>query len=159
MAGGYTRLQGGRWSDSRALSCVERFDTFNQYWTTVSSLHQARSGLGVAVLEGMIYVVGGETAEAVLCLCSSPKINEPQRSSVWIELLLFFRQGRKTQWFLTAQRGTTQWPSSGPLWPLSTFLAVELASAPATELCMHLVNATVTQAPCWPKYIQHKLVV
>lgn len=60
MSGGYTRLQGGRWSDSRALSCVERFDTFNQYWTTVSSLHQARSGLGVAVLEGMIYVVGGK---------------------------------------------------------------------------------------------------
>lgn len=60
MTGGYTRLQGGRWSDSRALSCVERFDTFNQYWTTVSSLHQARNGLGVAVLEGMIYVVGGE---------------------------------------------------------------------------------------------------
>ncbi|XP_072297257.1 actin-binding protein IPP-like [Eucyclogobius newberryi] len=58
--GGYTRLQGGRWSDSRALSCVERFDTFNQYWTTVSSIHQARSGLGVAILEGMIYVVGGE---------------------------------------------------------------------------------------------------
>ncbi|KAL0200091.1 hypothetical protein M9458_003278, partial [Cirrhinus mrigala] len=56
--GGYTRLQGGRWSDSRALSCVERFDSFSQYWTTVSSLHQARSGLGVAVLEGMIYVVG-----------------------------------------------------------------------------------------------------
>lgn len=26
----------------------------------MSSLHQARSGLGVAVLEGMIYVVGGE---------------------------------------------------------------------------------------------------
>ncbi|XP_062338385.1 actin-binding protein IPP [Osmerus eperlanus] len=58
--GGYTRLQGGRWSDSRALSCVERFDSFSLYWTTVSSLHQARSGLGVAVLEGMIYVVGGE---------------------------------------------------------------------------------------------------
>lgn len=72
-AGGYTRLQGGRWSDSRALSCVERFDTFNQYWTTVSSLHQARSGLGVAVLEGMIYVVGGESAEAVLCLCFNPQ--------------------------------------------------------------------------------------
>lgn len=78
--GGYTRLQGGRWSDSRALSCVERFDTFNQYWTTVSSLHQARSGLGVAVLEGMIYVVGGNSSSVVclnlqticcngLCLC------------------------------------------------------------------------------------------
>uniref|UniRef100_A0A8D0PX26 Intracisternal A particle-promoted polypeptide n=1 Tax=Sus scrofa TaxID=9823 RepID=A0A8D0PX26_PIG len=57
--GGYTRLQGGRWSDSRALSCVERFDTFTQYWTTVSSLHQARCGLGVAVLGGMVYAVGG----------------------------------------------------------------------------------------------------
>lgn len=58
--GGYTRLQGGRWSDSRALSCVERFDTFSQYWTTVSSLHQARSGLGVTSLEGLIYAIGGE---------------------------------------------------------------------------------------------------
>ncbi|XP_010004994.1 PREDICTED: actin-binding protein IPP [Chaetura pelagica] len=58
--GGYTRLQGGRWSDSRALSCVERFDTFSHYWTTVSSLHQARSGLGVAVVGGMIYAIGGE---------------------------------------------------------------------------------------------------
>lgn len=75
VLGGYTRLQGGRWSDSRALSCVERFDTFNQYWTTVSSLHQARSGLGVAVLEGMIYVVGGERVE---CLFSTPKMNEAE---------------------------------------------------------------------------------
>ncbi|XP_075472224.1 actin-binding protein IPP isoform X1 [Ascaphus truei] len=58
--GGFTRLQGGRWSDSRALSCVERFDTFSQYWSTVSSLHQARSAMSVAVLEGMIYVIGGE---------------------------------------------------------------------------------------------------
>ncbi|KAE8609887.1 hypothetical protein XENTR_v10011940 [Xenopus tropicalis] len=58
--GGYTRLLGGRWSDSRALSCVERFDTFSQYWSTVSSLHQARSGMSVAVLEGRIYVIGGE---------------------------------------------------------------------------------------------------
>ncbi|KAM4642663.1 actin-binding protein IPP [Discoglossus pictus] len=58
--GGYTRLQGGRWSDSRALSCVERFDTFSQYWSTVSSLHQARSGMSVAVLEGKVYVIGGE---------------------------------------------------------------------------------------------------
>uniref|UniRef100_A0AAY5F4D7 BTB domain-containing protein n=1 Tax=Electrophorus electricus TaxID=8005 RepID=A0AAY5F4D7_ELEEL len=56
--GGYTRLQGGRWSDSRALSCVERFDSFSQYWTTVSSLHQARSGLGVTILEAL-YALGG----------------------------------------------------------------------------------------------------
>lgn len=71
LSGGYTRLQGGRWSDSRALSCVERFDSFSQYWTTVSSLHQARSGLGVAVLEGMIYVVGGTCVFSVVL----PRIN------------------------------------------------------------------------------------
>ena len=63
-SGGYTRLQGGRWSDSRALSCVERFDTFSQYWTTVSSLHQARCGLGVAVLGGMVYAIGGNNENA-----------------------------------------------------------------------------------------------
>lgn len=73
--GGYTRLQGGRWSDSRALSCVERFDSFSQYWTTVSSLHQARSGLGVAVLEGMIYVVGGLS----ISVSSGPRKQTPQR--------------------------------------------------------------------------------
>lgn len=56
-------MQGGRWSDSRALSCVERFDTFSQYWTTVSSLHQARNGLGVAVVGGMIYAIGGKGKE------------------------------------------------------------------------------------------------
>ncbi|NXH12402.1 IPP protein, partial [Bucco capensis] len=63
--GGYTRLQGGRWSDSRALSCVERFDTFSHYWTTVSSLHQARSGLGVAVVGGMVYAIGGEDSSMI----------------------------------------------------------------------------------------------
>ncbi|NXI49932.1 IPP protein, partial [Chloroceryle aenea] len=67
--GGYTRLQGGRWSDSRALSCVERFDTFSHYWTTVSSLHQARSGLGVAVMGGMVYAIGGEDS-AMLFDCT-----------------------------------------------------------------------------------------
>lgn len=43
----------------------------------MSSLHQARSGLGVAVLEGMIYVVGGERMENV-CLCLNAIINGPK---------------------------------------------------------------------------------
>ncbi|KAG8507592.1 Actin-binding protein IPP [Galemys pyrenaicus] len=74
--GGYTRLQGGRWSDSRALSCVERFDTFSQYWTTVSSLHQARCGLGVAVLGGMVYAIGGNSDNVLFpLLVSSYKNN------------------------------------------------------------------------------------
>lgn len=70
-SGGYTRLHGGRWSDSRALSCVERFDTFSQYWTTVSSLHQARCGLGVAVLRGMVYAIGGNNENNLFALLVS----------------------------------------------------------------------------------------
>ncbi|XP_018427501.1 PREDICTED: actin-binding protein IPP [Nanorana parkeri] len=87
--GGYTRLQGGRWSDSRALSCVERFDTFSQYWSTVSSLHQARSGMCAAVLEGRIYVVGGEKDSMIFdCVecydpitkqwTAAPSMNQPR---------------------------------------------------------------------------------
>lgn len=70
-------MQGGRWSDSRALSCVERFDTFSQYWTTVSSLHQARCGLGVAVLGGMVYAIGGNNDNVLFSLLvSSCKLTE-----------------------------------------------------------------------------------
>ncbi|XP_007664546.1 actin-binding protein IPP isoform X2 [Ornithorhynchus anatinus] len=74
--GGYTRLQGGRWSDSRALSCVERFDTFREkdsmifdctecydpvtkQWTTVASMNHPRCGLGVCVCYSAIYALGG----------------------------------------------------------------------------------------------------
>lgn len=71
---------------------MERFDTFNQYWTTVSSLHQARSGLGVAVMEGMIYVVGGEKA----ALCLKSKVNFRKRAFIlFLFLYVFLPTGEK----------------------------------------------------------------
>ncbi|KAM5148903.1 actin-binding protein IPP [Mantella aurantiaca] len=87
--GGYTRLQGGRWSDSRALSCMERFDTFSQYWSTVSSLHRARSGTSAVTLEGRIYVLGGEKDSMIFdCVecydpitkqwTAAPSMNQPR---------------------------------------------------------------------------------
>ncbi len=95
LSGGYTRLQGGRWSDSRALSCVERFDSFGQYWTTVSSLHQARSGLGVTVLEGMIYVVGGKCAVfvCVFSLVLHVSILGPMLHLGWPPYKIWFFKG------------------------------------------------------------------
>ncbi|XP_078741371.1 actin-binding protein IPP [Lampetra fluviatilis] len=65
VIGGYTRQQGGRWGDSRALSCVERMDTISLYWTLEPSLHQARSGHCVVTLDGFIYAIGGESESMI----------------------------------------------------------------------------------------------
>ena len=42
-----------------SVNHVERFDTVNKAWETLSPLPTARWGAGVAVLKGMIYVAGG----------------------------------------------------------------------------------------------------
>jgi len=61
VIGGYARESGGRWSDSTALCQVEYFNTFQQSWIKSVPLRHARSGHGVAVVNGLIYVVGGES--------------------------------------------------------------------------------------------------
>ncbi|XP_002734502.1 actin-binding protein IPP-like [Saccoglossus kowalevskii] len=61
VIGGYCYPPGGRWSDSQSLSAVEQFDSFNQVWCIKSSLIYPRSGHGVAVVEGSIYAIGGES--------------------------------------------------------------------------------------------------
>ena len=38
---------------------VERFDPFSNEWSNVASLSVPRNRLGVGVLDGMIYAVGG----------------------------------------------------------------------------------------------------
>ncbi|XP_074642431.1 actin-binding protein IPP-like isoform X2 [Tubulanus polymorphus] len=60
IIGGYSRPVGGRWSDLRTLSKNECFDSFQQEWIDQAPLRCARSGLGVAVLNGLIYAIGGE---------------------------------------------------------------------------------------------------
>jgi actin-binding protein IPP len=61
VIGGYSRDEGGRWSDSQSLGVVECFNTFSQQWKSITSLHHPRSGHGVAVLNGLVYVIGGES--------------------------------------------------------------------------------------------------
>ena len=61
VIGGYSRDKGGRWSDSRSLSTVECFNSFQQQWTKLTCLRHPRSGHGIAVLDGCIYVIGGES--------------------------------------------------------------------------------------------------
>ena len=60
MVGGFTRPKGGRWSDAKTLSNVERFDTFYHSWHCVPSCQFARSSLGAGVINGQVCVVGGE---------------------------------------------------------------------------------------------------
>lgn len=61
VIGGYTRHKGGRWSDSQSLGTVECYKTFHHKWKTVPSLHHARSGHGVCMLNGCVYAIGGES--------------------------------------------------------------------------------------------------
>ena len=69
VTGGYSRDPGGRWGDSNTLSTVECFDTFTQQWRSLASLRHPRSGHGVAVLHGNVYVVGGESDALILDTC------------------------------------------------------------------------------------------
>lgn len=60
VIGGYTREDGGRWSDSQCLNTVESFNTFTKQWKPAPRLNFARSGHASAVLDGSVYVIGGE---------------------------------------------------------------------------------------------------
>ena len=60
VVGGFTRPKGGRWSDAKTLSSVERFDTFYHTWHDLPSCQFPRSSLGSGVINGQVCVVGGE---------------------------------------------------------------------------------------------------
>ena len=65
VIGGYKRDSGGRWSDICYLNTVQVFNCFKESWQVVAPLRQARHGHGVAVLGGLIYVVGGESESII----------------------------------------------------------------------------------------------
>ncbi|KAJ8305518.1 hypothetical protein KUTeg_016063 [Tegillarca granosa] len=60
VVGGFERSKDGRWSDSRSLTSVEIFDTYNQHWKSLNGILYPRSSHGVAFLNGQVYVLGGE---------------------------------------------------------------------------------------------------
>lgn len=60
VIGGYSREEGGRWSDSQCLNTVETFNSFTQKWKLVTRTVAARSGHASTVLDNKVYVIGGE---------------------------------------------------------------------------------------------------
>ena len=65
ISGGYSRQPGERWSDSVSLADIHCFSFFDQVWSAQSPLHQTRSGHGSCVLNGQIYVIGGESESLI----------------------------------------------------------------------------------------------
>ena len=78
VIGGYSREVGGRWSDSMSLVTAECFNTFHQQWKSIPPLHHPRSGHGVCVLNGNIYVIGGESDSLIFdnAECYDPSTNK-----------------------------------------------------------------------------------
>ena len=56
--GGYVYAIGGC-DHGKRYETVERYDPVNNEWLDVSSMSTPRSGCGVGVLDGFLYVVGG----------------------------------------------------------------------------------------------------
>lgn len=49
----------GGFDGQRQLSSVERLDTDNRIWETVTSMKISRSALSVNVIDGKLYAMGG----------------------------------------------------------------------------------------------------
>lgn len=48
----------GGFDGTRQLASVERYDTENEIWDTVSSIRISRSALSLTVLDGKLYAMG-----------------------------------------------------------------------------------------------------
>lgn len=51
---------GHRWNDIRSIASAERLDVFRGQWKSLPSMQKSRSCHGIAVLNGLIYIAGGE---------------------------------------------------------------------------------------------------
>ena len=60
VSGGYCQ-QGQRWGESVSLAGVLCYSSFEETWSSEAELHQSRSSHGACVLDGRIYVIGGES--------------------------------------------------------------------------------------------------
>jgi len=56
----------GGWCSGDAISSVERFCTDTLEWTCVQQMKKRRCGVGVAVLDGLLYAVGGHDGTSYL---------------------------------------------------------------------------------------------
>lgn len=56
----------GGWCSGDAISSVERFDPQNSEWRMVAPMSKRRCGVGVAVLNDLLYAVGGHDGQSYL---------------------------------------------------------------------------------------------
>lgn len=56
----------GGWCSGDAIASTERFDSISRKWHLVSPMHRRRCGVGVGVLNDLIYAVGGHDGQSYL---------------------------------------------------------------------------------------------
>ena len=56
----------GGWCSGDAISSVERYEPQNNEWRMVSAMSKRRCGVGVAVLNNLLYAVGGHDGQSYL---------------------------------------------------------------------------------------------
>lgn len=69
----------GGWCSGDAISSVERYDPQTNEWRMVASMSKRRCGVGVSVLDDLLYAVGGHDGSSYL--------NSVER---WTVFILFF---------------------------------------------------------------------
>ena len=65
----YTHLiffEVGGWCSGDAISSVERYDPQTNEWRMVAPMSKRRCGVGVAVLNDLLYAVGGHDGQSYL---------------------------------------------------------------------------------------------
>lgn len=60
------RLLVGGWCSGDAISSVERYDPQTNEWRMVASMSKRRCGVGVSVLDDLLYAVGGHDGSSYL---------------------------------------------------------------------------------------------
>lgn len=77
VIGGQRRDMGGRWNDAETLSSVEMFDLTRMFRVLVPSMKYGRSCHACALLNGLVYVIGGESDSLIFdsVECYDPSTN------------------------------------------------------------------------------------
>lgn len=73
----------GGWCSGDAISSVERYDPQTNEWRMVASMSKRRCGVGVSVLDDLLYAVGGHDGSSYL--------NSVERSGTKFLLDLLYR--------------------------------------------------------------------
>lgn len=62
----FSHVTVGGWCSGDAISSVERYDPQGSEWRMVAPMSKRRCGVGVAVLNDLLYAVGGHDGQSYL---------------------------------------------------------------------------------------------